>query len=100
MTKLTDELKKDPELQVGYQANIAMAFKDAAKLWQSKKGSQELTSEDLHIIANAAAIYFVDLLCDQNPFESDGDGSYKNMNLLSQYLKREESYLKPTLNNN
>lgn len=87
------KLKQDEEFQIAVQANIAMAFKDAANLWKSKKQSKELTSKDLHIIANAAASYFVDLVCDQNPFDVSGDGAFKNVALLSEYLKRENHYL-------
>lgn len=60
-------LREDPELYSGYQANIAMSFKD---LVEYNKIDEEglkmeacvLSRKDVHEIANQAAKNFLDLL--------------------------------------
>jgi hypothetical protein len=60
---LTDELKSDPSYRIGWQSNIAMAFKDCAYQYKKKMDKKYLTSVDIHIIANDAANNFLNLLC-------------------------------------
>lgn len=60
---LSEALKNDPELFYGYQANIAMAFKDNACWYKKKTGKKSLSMGDLHEIANDAAKYFLNQFC-------------------------------------
>jgi len=59
---LRDEFKKDPGYRYGWQANIAMAYKDNERWYMEKTGKKYLNKEDKHTIANNAANYFLDLL--------------------------------------
>ena len=54
---LTDAIKNDSELYYGYQANIAMAFKD--EFYRSTKRYKNI--KDIHEIANIAAQNFLNL---------------------------------------
>ena len=56
---LTEQIKSDPELFYSYQANIAMAFKDEYDRCEKKYKNKE----DIHQIANQAAINFLNLWC-------------------------------------
>ena len=64
MTKdLISALGNDPSFRLSWEANIAMSFKDCAYQYKKKTGKKYLTQLDLHIVANNAANYFIDLLC-------------------------------------
>lgn len=58
---ITTEMKSDPGYRIGWQANIAMAFKDE---WQRAVDSGGLpsTPEQIHVIANKAADNFLNIL--------------------------------------
>ncbi|WP_428668098.1 hypothetical protein [Runella sp.] len=62
---LTDALRKDKSLRQAYVANIAMAFKDKYDHYKNEKGLSVLDSQDIHNIANGAAEYFIQVLCDE-----------------------------------
>jgi hypothetical protein len=57
---LTKALKKDSQLFYAYQANIAMQFKDEYS--RKRKNKSYLNNNDIHQIANDAAISFLNLL--------------------------------------
>jgi len=62
--RLKKGLKKDKELYLAYQCNIAMAYLDNEH-WYCKKHNKkpsQLNKADKLIIANDAAKYFLDLL--------------------------------------
>ena len=59
---LIKELGKDKEFYYGWQANIAMAFKDKYYNYKKKKNKRWLNQQDLHNIANEAAKEFLNLL--------------------------------------
>lgn len=66
VTVLTKALKEDKEFFYGYQANIAMQFKDEYdREWNELNLHREGVPEkvDIHKVANAAAINFLNLLC-------------------------------------
>lgn len=52
---LRETLKTDEGYRIAWQANIAMAFKDA--YWQSED------KEEIHEISNRAADNFLNLIC-------------------------------------
>jgi len=54
---LTDAIRNDDELYYGYQANIAMAFKD--EFYRNTKNYKNM--KDIHEIANIAAKNFLNL---------------------------------------
>jgi hypothetical protein len=56
--KLVENLKKDKGYFFGWQSNIAMAFKDEYARCHKKYKSKD----DIHKIANKAAIEFLTLL--------------------------------------
>jgi hypothetical protein len=61
---LRKTLKEDKDYYIGWQANIAMAFKDEYWRYQNECGlipSQAVIAE-IHVIANNAAKNFLDLL--------------------------------------
>lgn len=60
---VTKEIRKDESLREAYVANIAMAFKDEYARRLSEKGYAYMNKEDIHIVANDAAEYFIDLWC-------------------------------------
>jgi hypothetical protein len=55
-------IKNDPELRRVYVDNIAMAFKDHYTRYKKRHDYKDLPFDDLHIISNTAAEYFMDLL--------------------------------------
>ena len=56
---LTKAIKNDSELYYGYQANIAMAFKDE----YNRNHKKYKNKEDVHNIANKAAMNFLNMWC-------------------------------------
>jgi hypothetical protein len=58
-------LKKDKELRRAFHDNIAMAFKDNYQWHKKKTGKKVMSNEDIHIIGNNGADYFLKLLCDE-----------------------------------
>lgn len=61
---LVEALKTDEGYRIGWQANIAMAFKD--EFWRTcttHKHLDLMDKEALHNIANTAADNFLNLLC-------------------------------------
>lgn len=74
---LTDELKKDEDLRMGYRSNIAMAFVDECN---GSPGFENVPYDALHTAANAAAERFLDILCSgpKNNFEEKTmDGEFR-----------------------
>lgn len=66
VNSLTKALKEDKEFFYAYQANIAMQFKDEFHRIAGKPGEViHVNSDDVHEIANTAAINFLNLLCSQ-----------------------------------
>lgn len=90
MTKLTEKmfekLKKDKGYRIGWQANIAMAFENCYSVAVSRE--MEINFENIHAISNAAANYFLDLLCD-NLEDCAGDGAFKETCIINKYLDKE-----------
>jgi hypothetical protein len=64
ITKIQKALIKDEDYRRGWEANIAMAFKDAHSIASINK--KYLNKKDIHNIANTAARNFINLLI-QNP---------------------------------
>ena len=62
---LIKNLKEDSAYRLGWQANIAMAYKDNWEWYKKKTGKKVMNNNDRHIIANNAADYFLKLLCDE-----------------------------------
>lgn len=60
---MTDNLNTDKELQEAYIANIAMAFMDSWAQYSKETGKKVMNRADRHTIANNAARYFIELLC-------------------------------------
>ena len=60
---LTKHLRQDEGYRIGWQSNIAMAYKDNEHWYKQKTGKKYLNSRDKHIIANMAADYFLEQLC-------------------------------------
>ena len=60
---ITSELKNDKGYYEAWQANIAMAYKDNEIWYKNKTGKKYLNKNDKHIIANNAAVYFLNQLC-------------------------------------
>lgn len=58
---LTERLQVDEGLRLGYQANIAMAFKDEYKRKRVEKS--DINDSDIHEIANKAADNFLEKWC-------------------------------------
>lgn len=58
---LVEALKTDESCRIGWQANIAMAFKD--EFYRINPELKNTSSYELHLIANKAADNFLDLLC-------------------------------------
>ena len=56
-------LKQDEGYRIGWQSNIAMAYKDNECWYKQKTGKKYLNNKDKHIIANMAADYFLNQLC-------------------------------------
>lgn len=57
-----EKLKKDKELYNAYKANIAMSFVDNVNWYKQKTGKKVLNKQDIHIVANKSAEYFLKLL--------------------------------------
>ena len=55
--EITTAINNDPELFYGYQANIAMAFKDE----YARNTKKYKNKQDIHEIANNAAKHFLNL---------------------------------------
>ncbi len=64
---LTDALKSDKGYRESWKANIAMSYIDSERWYRErvKKASNALNGEDKHKIANEAAEYFLNQLCDE-----------------------------------
>ena len=62
---ITKELKHDRDYRFSWQANIAMAFKDRYSQYKKEMNKKVLSNEDIHVVANDAADYFLKLLCDE-----------------------------------
>ncbi len=54
------KIKNDPDIYRAWKDNIAMAVKD--EFYHFKKKKKHVSLADMHIIANAAAKYFLDSL--------------------------------------
>ncbi len=63
--ELVKRLKKDKSYRYVWQANIAMAFKDNYGQYKKKHKKKSMSGNDIHLIANDAATYFLKLLCDE-----------------------------------
>lgn len=63
--EVTHKLKKDKGYREAWSANIAMAFKDNYRQHQKKTGKKVLSLEDIRVVSNNAAEYFLQLLCDE-----------------------------------
>lgn len=63
-TLLAEKIKADDELRIAWQANIAMAFKDAYENEAHEYPNDALSSAQVHKIANEAANNFLSLLCE------------------------------------
>lgn len=59
---LITALKTDESYRVGWQANIAMAFKD--EFYRINPDLKNTSDYELHIIANQASNNFLNLLCE------------------------------------
>ncbi len=68
MKELVKQLKKDKELRETWIANVAMSFVDNYNSYKRKSKKTKLNSTDIHSIANNAAEYFTQLLCDEIKF--------------------------------
>lgn len=55
-------LKEDQGYYISWQANLAMTFKDEVRWYKESKRIENLSEEDIHKIANAASIKFLDRL--------------------------------------
>lgn len=55
-------LRGDKDFYYGWQANIAMAFKDKYYNYKKKKNKRWLNQKDIHEIANESAKEFLNLL--------------------------------------
>lgn len=60
---LRKALIEDEGYRIGWQSNIAMAYKDNENWYKQKNNKKYLNSKDKHIIANQAADYFLEQLC-------------------------------------
>jgi len=62
---LTRALKKDKDYRRSWSANIAMAFNDNLAQYKKKTGKKVLSRADIYIVANNAAEYFLQSLCNE-----------------------------------
>ena len=60
---LIKQLQTDKGLFNAYKDNIAMAFKDNYNWYKKETSKKTMNQEDIHIIANRAAVDFLKLLC-------------------------------------
>lgn len=58
---LVEALQKNEGYRIGWQANIAMAFKD--EFYRINSKLKDTSDYELHLIANKASNNFLDLLC-------------------------------------
>jgi hypothetical protein len=58
---LVEALKTDESYRIGWQASIAMAFKD--EFYKTNPDFKSSSEYELHIIANKASNNFINLLC-------------------------------------
>ena len=63
ITDLVKALKKDKGYRESWKANIAMAYSDTLDAYKRKNNKKHLNANDMHIIANKAAEYFLKQLC-------------------------------------
>lgn len=66
--QMTNAMKKDKEYRNSFKATLAMSFKDNYYQYKKKTGKKQMSNEDIHIIANNGADYFLRLLCDEIKF--------------------------------
>lgn len=66
ITILIKHLNSDKGYRYGWQANIAMAQKDAEFRYKKKTNKKYLNTMDRHIITNQGAVDFLDLLTAEN----------------------------------
>ena len=66
ISRIISELKNDKGYYESWQANIAMSYKDNDVWYKNKTGKKYLNKNDKHIIANNAAVYFLNQLCNNN----------------------------------
>lgn len=59
---IVNALKTDESYRIGWQANIAMAFKD--EFTKTNPDLKSTSDYELHIIANQASNNFLNLLCE------------------------------------
>lgn len=62
---LVKALKKDKEYREAWKANIAMSFKDNYSWHKDTTGKRSMSKDDIHVIANRSAEYFLQLLCNE-----------------------------------
>lgn len=65
--KIQKSLATDPDYRNSWKANIAMSFKDVYKRQRKQNKKKYLNSQDIHEIANKAAVEFLAILCIQSP---------------------------------
>ena len=58
---VAERIQDDPDLKLGYVANIAMSFLDYEHHYRKSLGKRYLNRQDKHTIANNAAVNFMDL---------------------------------------
>ena len=58
---LRTAIAMDEDLKMGYQANLAMAFKDATHNFRRATEKPYLNNRDIHTIANDAADQFINI---------------------------------------
>lgn len=81
INRLIEELNNDPEYRYGWQANIAMAYLDQARMNVSDElchdghGNQTYAEQVLHNMANKAAAAFLDQLTGKNMGDLPGMAS-------------------------
>jgi hypothetical protein len=61
MKILVNALKTDTGYRIGWQANIAMAFKD--EYWKTNPDFKNISEYEMHNIANQASNNFLNMLC-------------------------------------
>ena len=62
INQLTNAWNNDRSYRESWKANIAMAYKDNYNWYKQRTGKTVMNHEDLHIIANNAADYFLEQL--------------------------------------
>lgn len=71
MARLKEAIRTDSDYRLGWECNIAMAFKD---VWTFNPYDPQhgVTPEHIHLVANKAAAVFLDLLIHTESNEADG----------------------------